>query len=431
MPWGYKIFICILMLLVVINGKYCFNNPTKSLAYSNSILSFICWVVFSYGTCKLVETAAWKRIKEFLNIGFGFGGCFAGAMIVGVQLDNYGRIEFSSNSIWLLLGWAVLAVGCAPIWAGCIYKLSNLKKDGEVQLPEGEQKLMSWKIVGILMVSYLLVLLAVWPGFFSYDAEAESYMVFTDKYSAHHPIVHVLLLGWIMKVMYKIIPSYNAGIVAYLLLQMLVISCCFSYMICFLKRIGVRRWIINISLIFLSLFPTVSMFVCCTTKDVYFSGGLTLLTTLLLEIAKDESAFWQDQRKKWLFAIAIMLVLLFRNNGIYAFVVFLPIFVWIFRKCWRKWLPVLIGIFSFYIVLNQGMNAVFDVKPGEKAEMLCVPMQQLARIHNEDKECFTEEDLEVMYTLIPEVILNNYNPKLADNVKVNFMEDNFKANPAK
>lgn len=32
---------------------------------------------------------------------------------------------------------------------------------------------------------------------------------------------------------------------------------------------------------------------------------------------------------------------------------------------------------------------------------------------------------------MPEAILENYNPKLADNVKVNFLEDNFKSDPGK
>lgn len=58
-------------------------------------------------------------------------------------------------------------------------------------------------------------------------------------------------------------------------------------------------------------------------------------------------------------------------------------------------------------------------------------MQQLARTHAEAKECFSEDDLEVMYTLIPEVILQNYRPKLADTIKVNFLEDNFLAQPGK
>ena len=73
----------------------------------------------------------------------------------------------------------------------------------------------------------------------------------------------------------------------------------------------------------------------------------------------------------------------------------------------------------------------FNFTKGPLGEMLCVPMQQLARTYTEEKDSLTDEDLEILYSLIPEVILEKYNPKLADDVKVNFLEDNFKADPGK
>ena len=74
---------------------------------------------------------------------------------------------------------------------------------------------------------------------------------------------------------------------------------------------------------------------------------------------------------------------------------------------------------------------IFHVKKGPLGEMLSIPMQQLARVHAEAKSVFGNKDLELLYTMIPEIILDRYNPKLADNVKVNFLEDNFKASPGK
>ena len=42
-----------------------------------------------------------------------------------------------------------------------------------------------------------------------------------------------------------------------------------------------------------------------------------------------------------------------------------------------------------------------------------------------------QEDLDTLYSLIPESILDTYKPKLADAVKINFLEDNFFADPGK
>lgn len=419
----------VLSLLVAIFLQYTIGIRKEGnlLVYTNSILSVLLFAAYWYALEKIVSSRDWESvIRPYIKAGFGFGFLFAGAMVAGVQLDAYGRVDFSDVGSYAAV--FVLAIGLSPFFAWAVNQLS-------VRMPVKEpcdiDRRCFGKIWLILMVAYIPVLLASWPGFFCYDAETETYMVFTDKYSAHHPVAHVVLLGWIMKVMYKIIPSYNVGIAVYLLIQMTVVSGCFAYMITFLKRIGVRRWIVNAGIAFLALFPTVSMFVCCTTKDVYFSAGVILFTTLLLELARDEEDFWKVKWKKWLLVFAILLILLFRNNGLYAFVVFLPFFLWVYKKYWKILVRILAGVFAFYVLFNVVMNAVFQVKPGEKAEMLCVPMQQLARMHTEAKECFSEDDLEIMYSLIPEVILKNYKPKLADSVKVNFLEDNFKSSPGK
>ena len=399
------------------------------LSYTNSIISFIVFAVYLYSIFKITQADVWKsEIKGYLGSGLLFSVLFFGAMISGVQLDLYGKVDFADISNYVSL--TVLSIGGAPLIAWMIHKLGNKTKEYDGKAAVVNKKFYL-KVYLLFLVAYLIVLLAVWPGFFLYDAEVETYMVFTDKYSAHHPMAHVLLLGWIMKVMYKIIPSYNVGIATYLIIQMMVVSACFTYMIAFMKKIGIRKWIINGSIVFLALFPTVSMFVCCSTKDVYFSAGVVLFTTLLLELAREGKNFWNAKRKSILLILAILLIVLFRNNGLYALIAAIPVLIIVYRKYWKSWLKVLITVVAVYCVFNISVNAIFNVKPGEKAEMLCVPMQQLARAHQEAKDCFTEEDLEVMYELIPEVILEKYNPKLADNVKVNFLEDNFKADPGK
>lgn len=409
--------------------KSCFAVEVDAqLFYTNSVLSVMVFLVYFYFIRKITKEEKWCTVKPYLVASSVFCFFFFGAVISGVQLDLYGRVNFADTSLYFSL--VALTFTGAPIVAeGMNLLYTKTKINCIEEMPVGRKYFL--KVFIILVLSYLLVLIAVWPGFFLYDAETETYMVFTDKYSAHHPMAHVLLLGWIMKVMYKIIPSYNVGIATYLLIQILIVSACFSYMITFMRRIGVRKWIVNTGIIYLALFPTVSMFLCCSTKDVYFSGGVTLFTTLMLELARDREIFWKSKLKCALFIFASLLILLFRNNGLYAFVVFLPFFIIVYKKYWRTWLKLMLIVFTVYVLFNVSINNILDVKPGEKAEMLCVPMQQLARAYIEEKDSFTEEELEILYSLIPESILNNYNPKLADNIKVNFLEDNFSREPKK
>lgn len=132
-----------------------------------------------------------------------------------------------------------------------------------------------------------------------------------------------------------------------------------------------------------------------------------------------------------LLSVSMLFILFLRNNGIYALVLFLLFFAFVYRKTWKKWLPTVTITFLVFIVSSQALIFAFHAKKGPLAEMFCVPMQQLARVYIQAEDTFTEEDAEILYSLIPQVILDDYNPKLADMVKRNFLEDNFKSSPGK
>lgn len=160
-------------------------------------------------------------------------------------------------------------------------------------------------------------------------------------------------------------------------------------------------------------------------------GGVVLLTTLLLELARDPDAFWSLRQKKILLSCAMLFLLFFRNNGIYALVVFLFFFAILHRRSWKKWFPTVAVTFLIYFVVFQVLVLAFHATKGPLAEMFCVPIQQLARVYVQAGDTLPAEDREVLFTLIPQIILEQYNPKLADTVKINFLEDNFRAAPMK
>lgn len=428
-PWKSIYFLSILSFIATVCLKNSINEPTSSLSYTNSIASFFLFSSWLYVLYRLAHGEIWHKIQALLTPSFIFMLCFAGGMIFGARLDRTGSVDFTNWTFYFSILW--ISVAAAPVLAAVLHKLKEYGSSMFMRQTDSVARrqtsfFLTW---GILFLSYVPTLLASFPGFFSYDAEAETYMVFTGKYSTYQPLLHVLLLGWTLRILYHFFQSYNAGILVFILIQMAILSACFAYEISFLRSAGVKRWICNLGTVFLALFPTVSMFVCCSTKDTLFSGGVVLFTTLLLEMAKDETLFWQTWSKKLLFSIAMLLILFFRNNGIYALVVFLFFFALIHRKAWKKWLPTVGITFLLFITASQSLIWAFHAKKGPVAEMLCVPMQQLARAYRDAGDTLPEEDLEVLYRLIPQPVLEQYNPKLADTVKVNFLEDNFKASP--
>lgn len=109
----------------------------------------------------------------------------------------------------------------------------------------------------------------------------------------------------------------------------------------------------------------------------------------------------------------------------------LLLFAAVYRRSWRKWLTTVFSAFLIFGTVTGGMKAVLHYSETEVAEMLCVPMQQLARVYNYERDSFLMEEQETMFELIPQMILEQYNPKLADDIKYNFLEDNFKSDPGK
>ena len=429
MPWHIFGFRIILALFGTIGFGFCVNTPFSSLSFTNSIAAVFLFAFWLHALGRVTAGQGWEEAKAILNPCFAFLLCFSGSMVAGVQLDQRGTVDFGNWRSYISV--LCISAAAAPVLATAMHKLRTYGINNRPVSLTGNQPKKFLQTWGILFLSYIPVLLAAFPGFFTYDAEAETYMVFTEKYSTYQPLLHVILLGWTLRIVYHITRSYNAGILLYLLVQMGILAACFAYEISFLRSIGVKRWVCNLGTVFLALFPTVSMFVCCTTKDTLFSGGVILLTTLLLEMARDVEAFWNSRLKKLLFAAAMLLILFFRNNGLYALVVFLVFFGIIYRKYWKKWLPVLTAAFLIFTVATQSLIMAFHARKGPMAEMLSVPIQQLARVYKEAGSQLTEEDSEILYSLIPQVILEQYNPKLADMVKLNFMEDNFKGSPGK
>lgn len=374
------------------------------------------------------------KVKNYL-INLIFCLCFFAAMIMGYSLDKTGNVRFGNWWGWLLV--LLLGIIASPIVTFLITKLDlglagREKKISKV-LPFSF-KYFIIRLIG-LIVCYIPVWLAVWPGFFCYDAETEAYMVMTYKFSQHHPLIHELLLGETLRLGNRIFGSFNGGIALYLGVQLIVVALCFSYILTTFRRMNVPKAVCNIGWAFLALFPTVAMFALCSSKDVLFTVGVVTLSVISLEISKGI----YEKNMYVIFSIGTLLLLFFRKNGLYAYPFFLLfLLVWVIKEKdvkLRKFLKnmIILGILlTIFFILTSGiLAAALHAEKDEEREKLCVPMQQLARVYTEKPEVWSEDEKEILFSLFPEVILQRYNPKLADDIKFNFLEDNYKSDKKK
>ena len=171
-----------------------------------------------------------------------FGVLSALFLCFGYQLEEYERIDFSDRNMLtaLLMIFIVITIDTRHVWKNYDGALEGKKLFGLIQLPgaetvqKGDKKsfLTTW---AVLVALNLPVLLAEFPGFFTYDAQEELNEVLTRTFSTHHPLLHVLLLGGTIALVHKVTGSWNAGIFLYIFIQMLVITAIFAYIIEYMK----------------------------------------------------------------------------------------------------------------------------------------------------------------------------------------------------
>lgn len=406
-----------------------------AIAFTNSIFSVLTFLALYLLMEKVLKASFVGKRRRWILPGL-FGTAFSFCMITGVQLDTRGSVPFSDPSLWLaiLAGAVVMTLSVRYFWDLIDGKQReravSRQREGEAT-DQGEKRwntFSGWFLPSALIfVMYLPVFLAVYPGFFVYDAQDELMQVVTRSFSTHHPLVHVLMLGGIIQAVYKLTGSYNAGIACYTVFQMLVMAGIFGWCIRKLEKWGVGKGYRILTTLYFGLCPVLVMFSLCSAKDGLFAGMLLIMTILLTELFKAPEEFWKQKGKLLLLLAASLGMMLLRHNGFYAFAVFSVLTVIYLKKDRKKAALYFGGILATYLVVSAGLTGILRADASENQEMLTVPISQMARVYQNRKEELPPEEKELLYQYLPQEALEHYTPKVSDGVKVHFNNQAYEA----
>ena len=360
------------------------------------------------------------------------------------MFEGDGTLAFHvKNLLFLLveiLCFSVPAAGCVGyILSRGENKLQEQEKQEEVQTKWKVRPL--WQVwlfyLAFIFVCWLPVFLAYYPSVFAYDAEGQLYQVIAGDYSTHHPLLHTLFLGAFFRLGGRM-GSYSAGMAVHSVVQMLLMAGAFAGALTYLYEKRTARWTRILLLLFYGLFPTNSVLAISTTKDVLFSALVLLYTVCFYHLACDRNmqVTWKERSVCILLGV---LMLLFRNNAVYALVVSVPILFWGMRriKCdresqqedtlWdgkaagKEYLRLSLGILFLFAMSAVSLKALTHAQSGSPREMLSVPLQQMARVwvNEENGELMDDQSLrqEMEKYMPPEWGFSVYDPHLADRVK--------------
>lgn len=427
-----------LPLLLAVGGTwgagYLANLATGNNLFTQSICSVLFAAALFLLLCKSIETICSRR-ESLFSVSFAW---FLGVtLVLGYQIR---MVHMTSGGVTgkLFLLWMGLLAGIA-VWPGIhfLFWLISPKTASEAHKTDtaydvnktgGKKKstrvfLLSW---GIIFLCWIPVFLAYYPAVMSYDFNVQSIQVVTEQYHTHHPLIHTGLL-WIFFHLGEAIGSYQLGISFFALFQMLILSCIFGYSCTFIHRLAAKKWPLLVGILFYAILPVNSVLSVSITKDVLFSGFFLLFMLLLTERTFMKHTTEWSKKKMLLFDAAFILsgalMLLFRNNAIYAFVPFAIIYIIMNRKEWLRTLLVCALILVLGKGAGLGLQYGLHAATGSISEMCSVPMQQFARVGCLHGDELTEEDYACIDWYVYDEYWQRYNPPIADTVKITVAAD--------
>lgn len=283
-----------------------------------------------------------------------------------------------------------------------------------------------------IMCAWLPAYLAYYPAICTYDSPSQIGQITEGYMIDHHPIAHTLFIKAAMLFGEKALGSVNAGMGVYALAQQLLLAAAFAFGVTLLWRLGVRKiWLLLLQ-IFCMFYPFHLYMSVSVTKDTIFSGFFLVMILTLGWMLSDGKEGGTTFLRKLLFFLSSIGVILFRNNGKYAYLALLAVLLAalaVGKKTRRFWAELFLwasGAFAAGMVILAALFEATDAQQGDRREMLSIPIQQLARtmiyhggagVLPQDDNTMNETDKALINDFLLYESYKRYNPVLADPVK--------------
>ena len=375
-----------------------------------------------------------KVLSLILAFFMIFGNSF---MQVGSTLLIFKNIGYFLISLLMYIGYYYLFLNIISY----VFKLldknnfneekSNKKDNKFITLFKKHPFLFSFIFIIICWLPYIIsfypIILSPDPSFqikqfFGIRTKYADYSVLLDEnvvMTNHHPVTHTILLGSCLK-LGTMIGNDNLGLFFYSMIQIVILASTLAFSIYYMKKMNLNtKYLIGVLLIY-ALVPMFPLYAMSGVKDVLFGAFIFLYLIFLHNFIKTKGVGY-----KWwkylLVIILLILICLFRNNGVHVLLLSLPFLLIVVKDKWRQIVLIMVCVFGFYGVFDKVILPYFKITPGSIREVLSVPFQQTARYVKYHSDELSDEEIAVIDNILGyDDLAERYDPELADDVKNEF-----------
>ena len=394
----------------------------------NWLIFFIIFTVILYQS--IVEKD--RRLKVYAS---AFSVIIAVFYVLGLSIDKREELRWIWSNRSSLLNVLNLFYSETILYYCFSFLAFRFLKKAAIRSAEVKRKPFALKNVFIFWALFLIIYipwyLYCYPGILTYDSGDQVRDALSTSYLLNaNPAFVTLLIRAILVPIKKLTGSVQIGIGICTLLQMLILTFIFSLTMERISRCLHHPVLIGLAFCWYAFYPVNNLYSVTMWKDILFSACLLGFLLCLDNASEDEEAFFTNKRECFLLFITMLLLPLLRHNGIFITLMMTIYMFFRFRKFRKKVMLCACGSLAFYAIWQFVFIPAVVTDSITPREMLSVPLQQIARVLREHRYEMNPEDSESLQAYFTNSeIWNEYDPRLADNVKRYFDNDLFTEDP--
>ena len=360
------------VLSAAVAAPYMIAENPDSAVFRSGALGLLLLVGTGYPLLEALRRAD----RRTLTCGMVFGFLFSFALSLGSELFVYDGLLPGAGSLVRRFAVPVLAT---PLLGGFSAFLM-LPRDFTAQ-ERKTRTIPGWVFFAVILVCWLPLLPAYFPGMLNYDFPAEYQQHLNQEYTSLHPLLHSALMNTVITIG-EAIHSRTFGVLLMSLVQMPLFAASLAYSCSFAQRRGAPRIVLAALTALYALHPVFSVMSLSMTKDTLFAACVLMLSLFSYEALEDADAFFASHRKLALFVLCCAGTALLRNNGIFALALLLPALMLALRSRFKRALALCAASVCACLLTLAALTLFLKPVHNSSFQLYSIPAQQLVRAYS-------------------------------------------------